>query len=83
MKNTINISNNANLILNTYRCLFFKLLLRVFSVVQQLRSEHGNGKVLESALQHSKFFNQKGAKMVGSCGSSLVSVEVFPQHKPC
>ena len=55
MKNTINISNNANLILNTYRCLFFKLLLRVFSVVQQLRSERGNGKVLESALQHSKF----------------------------
>ena len=83
MKNTINISNNANLILNTYRCLFFKLLLRVFSVVQQLRSEHGNGKVLESALQHSKFFNQKGAKMVGSCGSSLVSLEVFPQHNSC
>ena len=38
MKNTINVSNNANLILNTYRCLFFKLLLRVFNVVQHLRS---------------------------------------------
>ena len=24
MKNTINVSNNVNLILNTYRCLFFQ-----------------------------------------------------------
>ena len=31
-----------------------------YSFVQQ----HGNGKVLESALQHSKFVNQNGAKMV-------------------
>ena len=46
MKNTINVSNNVNLILNTYRCLFFfKLLLRTFDVVRQ----RGNGKVLESA----------------------------------
>ena len=60
MKNTINVSNNANLILNTYRCLFLKLLLRVFNVVQQ----RGNGKVLESALQHLKVVNQNSAKMV-------------------
>ena len=39
MKNTIDVSNNVNLILNTYRCLFFfKLLLRTFDVVQQLCS---------------------------------------------
>ena len=38
MKNTINVSKNVNLVLNTYRCLFFKLLLSAFDVVRQLRS---------------------------------------------
>ena len=37
MKNAINISNNVNLIFNTYRCFFFKLLLRTFDVVWKLR----------------------------------------------
>ena len=35
-----NISDNINLILNTYRSLFFKLLLRVFNVVRLLRPCH-------------------------------------------
>ena len=42
MKNTINVSNNVSLVLNTYKCLlfffFFKLLMRTFDVVRQLRS---------------------------------------------
>ena len=38
LKNSINISNNVNLILNTYRCpFFFKMLLKIFDVVLQLR----------------------------------------------
>ena len=60
MKNTINIPNNVNLIVNTYRShFFFKLLLRTFDVVRQLRPcnarrvsktrQCGNGKVPESA----------------------------------
>ena len=53
MKNSMNISNDANLILNTYKCLFFKLLLRIFDVVGQIRlcktSQRGNEKVLEFA----------------------------------
>ena len=36
MKNSINICNNANLILDTYKRLFFKLLVRLFDVVGQL-----------------------------------------------
>ena len=69
MKNTINVSNKANLILNTYRCFFFKLLLRVFNVVQQLRSTAWKWKgsiICSAALErsHSKFVNQNGAKMV-------------------
>ena len=31
------LANNVNLILNTYRSVFFKLLLRTFDVVRQLR----------------------------------------------
>ena len=33
MKNAINIANNVNLILNTYKYLFFKHLLGIFDVV--------------------------------------------------
>ena len=54
MKNTINISNNANLIFNTYRCLFLKLLLRIFdsfdhAMQDQSAKQRGNGRVLKSA----------------------------------
>ena len=61
MKNTINVSNNANLILYTYRYLLFKLLLRFlcclktsFDHAMQNRRvtktrQRGNGKVLQSA----------------------------------
>ena len=37
MKNSINITKNVNLILDTYRCRFLKLLLRIFYVVHYLR----------------------------------------------
>ena len=64
MKNSINISNNVNLILNTYRYIYiyiylyiFKMLLRIFYVfdsfdhAKQDKSarQRGNGKILESA----------------------------------
>ena len=37
MKNSINVFNNINVILNTYKCLFFNQLLRIFDVVGLLR----------------------------------------------
>ena len=40
MKNSINVSNNVNLIRDTYRCLFLKQLLRIFDVVQKLRPSY-------------------------------------------
>ena len=71
----IYLATNVNLILNTYRSLFFKLLLRTFDVVRQLRPCHA--RLLDSSarqdsvgmerfwnLQHSKFVNHNGAKMV-------------------
>ena len=56
---------------------FFKLLLRTFDVVRQLRPWHArrvsktgqrrNGKVLESNLQLSKIANHNSAKMIDVC----------------
>ena len=57
-KNSINITNNVNLISNTYTFLVFKLLLRIvmlldsFDHVRRVTSvdgANGNGKDLESA----------------------------------
>ena len=74
MKNSINISNNVNLILNTYKCFFLKLLLRIFNVVRQLRpcnarqaskrKEMERFWNLQRNLQRLKFVNHNGAKMV-------------------
>ena len=60
MKSSINISNNINLIVNTYTVLFFKLLLRVFMLLDSFGHSrrasktalmvddgNGNGKDLE------------------------------------
>ena len=68
----IYLGNSVHLILNTYRFLFFKLLLRTFNVVQQLQPCHArrvckkDSVEMESFwnLQHSKFVNHNGAKMV-------------------
>ena len=67
MNNSINISNNVNLILNTYRCL--KLLHRIFDVAQQLRpckTSHKDSVEMKRLwnLQRSKFGNHNRAKMV-------------------
>ena len=71
MKNSISISNNVNLILNTYRSLFFSncyressMLFDIFDQAKQDESarQRGNGKVLESATF--EFENHIGAKMV-------------------
>ena len=77
MKNSINITNNVDLMFNTYRCLFFKLLLRIFDVVGQLRPCKqdesarqcgGNGKALESTSFeiHKTIMAQKCWKMLGN-----------------
>ena len=54
MKNSINISNNVNLILNTYKCLFFqttaenlRCCLTASSKQDESGMQRGNGKVLE------------------------------------
>ena len=54
MKNSNNVSNSVNLILNIYKCLFFKLLLRTSMLLDKfdrdaLAGQRGNGKILESA----------------------------------
>ena len=38
MKNSINISNNVDLIFNTYTFLFFKLLLRILMLLDSFHS---------------------------------------------
>ena len=60
LKNSNNVSDNINLIRNTYKCLFFKLLLRILNVIGQLRRRwdesvgHMEMKKLFN-LQHSKY----------------------------
>ena len=55
-----------NLILNSCRCLFFQTATENLRccVAQQLHLTARKWKVLESTLQHSKFTNHNGAKMV-------------------
>ena len=68
----IYLGKSVHLILNTYRFLFFKLLLRTFNVVQQLQPCHARQVCKKDRvemerfwnLQHSKFVNHNGAKMV-------------------
>ena len=56
MKNSINISNNINLILNTYKCLFlqtaaenFRCCSTAWTMQDESPRQRGNGKALESA----------------------------------
>ena len=56
MKNSINISSNVKLIMNTYKCLLFQIAaenLQYCSTASTMQHEssrqRGNGKVLESA----------------------------------
>ena len=62
--------DGVNLILNTYRCFFFKLLLRIFYVVRQLRprQERRVSKVAwkwkASKFVSSKFASHNRTKMV-------------------
>ena len=73
MKNTINISNNVNLVLNTYRCLFFSncywepsMLFDSFDHVMLHEFARQDSVEMTSFwnLQHSKFVKQNGVKMV-------------------
>ena len=70
MKNTINISNNINLILNTYKCLFFQTAtenLRCCSTAWTMPCKTSQQDSVEMGsfwnLQHLKFVNHNGAKM--------------------
>ena len=76
MKNTINVSNNVNLILNTYRCLFFSNCYwePCSNLVQCCSAASSNHAMKDVSarqemknfwnLQHSKFVNHNIAKMV-------------------
>ena len=63
MKNAINIANNVNLILNTYKYLFFKHLLGIFDVVtassmqDESAIQRGKGKIQLWNLYRSKHLN--------------------------
>ena len=77
MKNTINISNNVNLILNTYRCIFFQTAtgnLRCCLTTSTMPCKTSQQDSLEMErfwnlasywlrLQRSKFVNHNSAKM--------------------
>ena len=71
MKNSINISNNVNLIFNTYRCLFLQtatenlLCCSISATMPSKRSQQDSVEMEKFwNLQHSKFVNHNGAKMV-------------------
>ena len=71
MKNSINISKNVNLIFNTYRCLFLQtatenlLCCSISATMPSKRSQQDSVEMEKFwNLQHSKFVNHNGAKMV-------------------
>ena len=76
MKNSINISNNVNLILNTYRYIYIyiyiyfqnateNLLFSTASTMPSKTSQQGSVEMERFwNLQRSKFVNNNGAKMV-------------------
>ena len=72
MKKSINISNNINFIFNTYRCIFLKsatenLLCCLTSSTMPSKTNQQGSVQMEGFwnLQHSKFANHNGARMVG------------------
>ena len=74
MKNSINISNNVNLILNTYRYIYIYIYFQnatenlLFSTASTMPSKTIQQGSVEMErfwnLQRSKFVNNNGAKMV-------------------
>ena len=74
MKNSINISNNVNLILNTYRYIYIYIYFQnatenlLFSTASTMPSKTSQQGSVEMErfwnLQRSKFVNNNGAKMV-------------------
>ena len=70
IKNLINISNNVNLIIDTYKCLFTQLLLRIFDVVRQLGPFRPYNTNHQDSVEMEKFWNlqrpkyHNGAKMI-------------------
>ena len=62
LKNSVNIFNNVNLINDTYKYFFFKLLLRIFDAVWQLRL---------STMQH-ELSNQGKCGNVNYNGSKMI-----------
>ena len=74
MKNSTNISNNVNLILNTYRYIYIYIYFQnatenlLFSTASTMPSKTSQQGSVEMErfwnLQRSKFVNNNGAKMV-------------------
>ena len=74
MKNSINISNNVNLILNTYRYIYIYIYFQnasenlLFSTASTMPSKTSQQGSVEMErfwnLQRSKFVNNNGANMV-------------------
>ena len=87
MKNTINISNNVNVVLNTYGCLFFfKLLLRTFDVVRQLQPCHARRvstlqSVRQDSVEMERFWNLQLSKFVNHNGNKMVDVCIWNVNK--
>ena len=70
----IYLANSVHLILNTYRCLFFKLLLRTFNVVQQLQLCHARQVCKKDSVKMEKFCNLQDSKLVNHNGAKMVDV---------
>ena len=84
MKNSINTSNNVNLIFNTYTFLFFKLLLRIFILLDSF--DHGRQVSKTAWLVHIRNGNGKDLEMRKTImvpkGLTYGMSTELPQHAP-
>ena len=70
----IYLANSVHLILNTYRCLFLKLLLRTFDVVQQLQPCNARRVCKKDSMEMERFWNLQHSKLVNHNGAKMVDV---------
>ena len=73
MKNSINISNNVNLILNTYRCLFFQTVtenVRCCSTALLMACKTSQ----QDSVEIERFWNRQRSKFVNHNDTKMVDV---------
>ena len=73
MKNSINISNNVNLILNTYRCLFFQTVtenVRCCSTALLMPCKTSQ----QDSVEIERFWNRQRSKFVNHNDTKMVDV---------